>query len=116
MEHLHLDAVRTITEAVRGTSRQSLYEESGFLTLSERRCRRMVILYQKIINGYTPSYLETLLPALVSSVNPYHKRRPYERLIPPHRSELYESSFFLSTTFCGTPCLKIFNVVPLLVK
>ena len=96
MEHLPLDANRTITEAVRGTSRQSLYEESGFLTLSERRHRRKVILYRKIINCNTPSYLEALLLALVSSVNPYHKRRLYERLIPPHKTEL--SSFFPSTT------------------
>ena len=50
------------------------------------------------MNGNTPSYLEALLPALVSSVNPYHKRCPYERLLPPHKTELYKSSFFPSTT------------------
>ena len=83
-EHLHVDAIKTMTGTVRGRSRQSLYENSGFLTLPERRCRRKVILYHKIMNGDTLSYLEALLPALVSSVNPHHKRRRYERLIPPH--------------------------------
>ena len=83
-EHLHVDAIKTMTGTVRGRSRQSLYEKSRFLTLPERRCRRKVILYHMIMNGDTPSYLEALLPALVSSVNPHHKRRRYERLIPPH--------------------------------
>ena len=55
-------------------------------------------MYHKVINCNTQSYLEALPSALVSSVNPYHKRCPYERLLPPHKTELYKSSFFPSTT------------------
>ena len=39
LESLHLDAVGTIIGAVRGTSHQKLYAESGFTTLRERRFR-----------------------------------------------------------------------------
>ena len=35
---------------------------------------------------------------LVSTTNPYHRRRPYERIIPSFRTELYRNSFFPSTT------------------
>ena len=85
-EQLHLDAIRTITGAVRGTSHQSLYKESGFSTLSARRRRHKIILCHKIVKGKPPPYLESLLPSLVSVVNPYHRRRPLERLIPPHKT------------------------------
>ena len=33
LESLHLDAIRTVTGAVHGTSHQKLYTESGFTTL-----------------------------------------------------------------------------------
>ena len=37
LESLHLDAIRTIIGAVRGTSHQKLYTKSGFTTLREIR-------------------------------------------------------------------------------
>ena len=98
LENLHLDALRTIVGSVRGTSHQKLYSESGFTTLKERRQRHKIILYFKIVNGMVPTYLTNRLPCLVSSINPYHRRRPLERLIPRCRLNLYKSSFFPSTT------------------
>ena len=41
-------------------------------------------------------YFESLLPSLVSAINPYHRQHPLDRLIPPHKTELYKSSFFFS--------------------
>ena len=38
------------------------------------------------------------MPPLVSSVNPYHRRRPFDHLVPRSNSELYRTSFFPSTT------------------
>ena len=96
-EQLRLDAIRTITGAVRGTSYQSLYRESGFSTLSQRRRRHKIILYHKIVKENPPPYLESLLPSLISAINPYYRRRPLERLIPHHKTELYKFSFFPST-------------------
>ena len=98
LENLHLDAIRTIVGAVRGTSHQKLYTESGFTSLQERRRRHKIILYYKIVNGLVPNYLVDRLPHLVSSVNPYHRRKPLERTVPHCRTQLYNSSFFPSTT------------------
>ena len=98
LENLHLDAIRTIIGAVRGTSHQKLYEESGFTSLNERRRRHRLIFYFKIIHGMCPSYLSNLIPNLVSERNPYHRRRPLERAVPPFRTELYHRSFIPSTT------------------
>ena len=46
----------------------------------------------------TPAFLLSRLPPLASDVNPYHRRRPFDRRIPICRTEQYKSSFFPSTT------------------
>ena len=94
-ENLHLEGIRIILGAVRGTSHQ---EESGFCTLKERRRRHKLILFYKMVNGVCPDYLSDLLPPLVSIRNPYHRRRPLERVIPPHKTDIYQKSFIPSTT------------------
>ena len=98
LENLHLEAIRIITGSVKGTSHQKLYAESGLTSLKERRRTHRLIMYFKIVNGFCPNYLQELLPPLASSVNPYHRRRPYERQVPPVRTELYKNSFFPRTT------------------
>jgi hypothetical protein len=109
LEDLHLDALRTITGSVRGTSHQKLYQESGFCSLKERRQRHKIMFYKKISLGFYPDYLTNLLPPLVSSYNPYHRRRPLERQTPLCKTELYRNSFFPSTT-------KLYNELPLLLQ
>ena len=99
LESLHLDALRTIIGAVRGTSHDKIYQESGFCALKERRRRHKILQYFKILHGLCPNYLSSILPPLVSSVNPYPRRRPQERIIPKCRTELYRKSFFPSTTY-----------------
>ena len=89
LESLHLDAIRTIIGAVRGTSHQKLYTESGFTTLRERRFRQNIIMYHKIVQENTPTYLKEHLPPLVSSTNPYRRRRPLQRQVPKHKTETY---------------------------
>ena len=98
LEDLQLEAIRTIIGAVRGTSHQKLYQESGFCTLKERRKRHKLIYYFKMVNGLCPHYLRSLVPDLVSERNPYHRRRPFDRTIPTFHTELYRNSFIPSTT------------------
>ena len=98
LESIQLDALRTITGTVRGTSHDMLYEESGFIPLKTRRFRHRLILFFKIIRGQTPQYLQDYLPPLVSEINPRHVRNPLERHIPFSRTELYSNSFFPQTT------------------
>ena len=54
-------------------------------------------MFHKMINYQCPGYLSNLAPPVVSTTNPYHRRRPYERLIPAHKTELYANSFISST-------------------
>ena len=98
LENLHLEAIRIILGAVRGTSHEKLYKESGFCTLKERRKRHKLLMFHKMINRRCPGYLSNLVPPLVSKTNPCHRRRPHERVIPAHKTELYVNSFIPSTT------------------
>ena len=94
LENLHLEAIRII---LGGTSHEKLYKESGFCTLKERR-KRHKLLFHKMINHQCPGYLSNLVPPVFSTTNPYHRRRPHERVIPAHKTELYANSFIPSTT------------------
>ena len=98
LENLHLEAIRIILGGVRGTSHEKLYKESGFISLKERRLNHKLLAYKKITLGLGPNYLQNLLPPLVSSVNPYHRRRPLDRYEPHSKTETYRKSFFPSTT------------------
>merc|ERR1712055_696035 len=94
----NLDAIRTVIGAVRGTSHQKLYDESGMTPLVERRRRHKLTLYYKIINGYAPGYLNEYIPPLITEINPYHRRNLLDRYLPRCRTELYKQSFFPSVT------------------
>ena len=98
LENLHLEAIRIIVGAVKGTSHEKLYKEFGFCTLKERWKRHKLLMFHKMHNYHCPGYLSNLVPPLFSATNPYHRRRPYERVISAHKTELYAHSFIPSTT------------------
>ena len=98
LENLNQDAMRTIVGTVRGTSHDKLYKEAGFITLKERRKRHKLILYFKYVNNLLPEHVNIKFPELISELNPYHRRRSYNRQIPLSRTELYKTSFFPSST------------------
>ena len=98
LEQLQLDALRTICGTVRGTSHEEIYKETGFITLKERRKRHKLLLYFKFVNNLLPDHINSKFPKLVSEMNPYHVRRPLERIVPPFNTELYRNTYFPSTT------------------
>ena len=112
LENLHLEAIRIILGAVRGTSPEKLYKESGFCTLKERRKRHKLLMFHKMINHQCPGYLSNLVPPLVSTTNPYHRRRPHERVIPAHKTELcMQIHSFRQLPNCGTHYLKLYKQI-----
>ena len=98
LEEIQLDALRTISGSVRGTSHVKLYQETGFVALKERRKRHKMLLFFKFVNNMLPEHINRKFPNLISETNPYHRRRPNDRNIPFSRTELYKNSFFPSTT------------------
>ena len=75
-----------------------MHQESGFCAIKERRKRYKILTFHKMIYYQCHGYLTNLVPPLVSATNPYHRRRPYVRVISAHKTELYANSFIPSTT------------------
>ena len=94
---MQLNAARIVTGLPIFASLRSLYYETGWENLAERRKRRKLILMYKIVNNNVPSYLTDLLPSRVNENSTYNLRTGNNFEIPFTRLCSYESSFFPST-------------------
>jgi hypothetical protein len=91
-----LEAARIVTGLTVYSSRNSLYQETGWEKLSSRRERRKLCLMYSMYHGHVPSYLCDLLPPLVRDVTNYPVRNRNDYTVPRCRLSLYQSSFIPS--------------------
>ena len=75
LEKLHLDALRTICGAVKGTNHEKIYMETGFTPLSTRRYYHKLYLFYKMNNNLTPEYLTELIPSTIFHLSQYETRK-----------------------------------------
>ena len=97
LENLHLDALRTICGAVRGTSHEKLYAETNQKPLIKRREESKLVLFYKMVNDIAPSYLCNLLPNNVSDKSNYNLRNRDKFQTIRCKSNNYFNSFLPST-------------------
>jgi hypothetical protein len=97
LEKLHLDAIRTICGAVRGTSHEKLYQETGLCPLVERRKQHKLCIFYKMVHGLAPNYLSVQIPNTVYQANRYNLRNANNLQQIPSKTELHMNSFFPST-------------------
>ena len=62
MESIQYNACLAITGAIRGTSREKIYQESGLESLQLRRWYRKLCLFSKVFKNEHPKYLFNLIP------------------------------------------------------
>ena len=95
IESVQYNAALAITKAIKGKSRNSLYQELGLESLSDRRWYRRLVYFHNITNGNSPDYLHALLPGKQQSYNP--TKRDLFRTFTSHTSCFYTSkrSFYL---------------------
>ena len=70
LEAIHNKAARIVSGATKLGKIEKLLAEVGWETLQERRNKHKLVIFFKILNGLTPSYLHDLLPPFVSDTNP----------------------------------------------
>ena len=92
VEQVQYKAELVVSGCWQGTSRDKLYDELGWESLSDRRWLRRLTLFYKISNGLAPSYLSNHIPK---------KRRGTSMSLrhivdntPFSRTQRYENSFF----------------------
>ena len=91
IESLQYNAALAITGAIRGSSKEKLYQELGFDFLSSRRWLRKLCLFYKIVVNKSPIYLYNY----VSTVNQSCQTRSSDKfLYMCSRAEYFANSFF----------------------
>ncbi len=58
LEHGQYEAAKIVTGAIKGTSKHCLTQELGWESMSTRRKIHRLILYYKIVNNLSPTYLK----------------------------------------------------------
>ena len=107
LERLQLEAARIVTGTGLPiyTNIESLYFETGWEKLSERRKFRKLNLFYKIQNNMAPQYLIDCMPTTVGETMHYSLRNADNYNIPRCRLQTFSKSFFPST-------LQLWNSLP----
>ena len=92
LESVQYSAARAITGTWRGTSREKLYAELGWESLSGRRWSRRLTLFYKIINNLTPVYTKDPIPPLQQFQYSLRNQDVIGRI--KARTEKFKSSFY----------------------
>ena len=87
LEIIQYNAELAIISAMRGTSREKLYQELGLESLQKRRWYRKLCYFCKILKGQSPDYCSKILPRI---------RRAYNR-----RNADYVPCFSTKHSFLG---------------
>ena len=66
IESIQYNTALAITGAVRGTSREKIYQELGFESLQQERWYRKLCCLFKIISNQLPTYLFQLVPSAIT--------------------------------------------------
>ena len=93
LESIQYNAALAITGAIRGTSKEILYQELGFESLQSRRWFRKLSLFYKIKNK-SPSYLYHLIPKPLTAYSTHNSEN-----LPSIKAN---HSFFKNTFFPST--------------
>ena len=94
LERLQYNACLAITGAIRGTSREELYEELSLEPLQLRRWFRKLSCFYKLFNSKKPCYLFKLIPSKIAS---YATRNMDNISFFKTRHSFFKNSFFPST-------------------
>jgi hypothetical protein len=109
IEKIHLEAARIVCGATISASRNTLYNETGWDSMSERRKKHKLIQFYKMYHGMTPAYLTQLIPTCTSDRIRPNTRHTSDVTVPPARTNLYRDSFLPST-------IRLWNELPLEIK
>ena len=95
-DKLQNEAARIVSGCSKLVSLSVVREECGWELLSERRRKHKLILFFKMVKGFTPTYLSNLVPQLNSDISNYNFRNSTNLYSIACRTSLYKNSFLPS--------------------
>ena len=93
LDPIQYNAILAITGAIRGTSKEKLYDELGLETLEKRRWYRKLCCFFKIFRYKCPKYLFNIIP---TSVSTYNTRNTNNIPLFKVKHNFFRNSFFPS--------------------
>ena len=96
LEKIQNEAARIVTGATKLVSINSLMQETGWETLSNRRKKHKLFLFYKMQHQMSPDYLSSLVPPTIGSTTNYQLRNSSDLLTLHASSQLYFNSFLPS--------------------
>ena len=86
------EATRLVTGLTGFVSLENLFKECGWTTLSNRRQQHKLFFMYKVNNGIVPSYIQDLIPPLVSEISNYPLRNNRYISVPSYRTSISQKS------------------------
>ncbi|KAL4223605.1 hypothetical protein ACF0H5_017074 [Mactra antiquata] len=96
LEKIQIEAARIVTGLTRSVSLRKIYNETGWLTLAERRSYQKLLLMFKIKKIMVPNDLISLFQRADENPLPYNLRSRNDFVIPQQRTTLFSNSFIPS--------------------
>ena len=96
LDKIQNEAARIVTGCSKLVSLSDLRKECGWESLSERRRRHKLIFFFKMMKGFAPTYLSSLVPQLNSNISNYNLRNSNNLYSIACRTNLYKNSFLPS--------------------
>jgi hypothetical protein len=74
IESVQYESARVVTGPMRGTSRSRLSDELAWEDMNTRRSMHKLVLYYKIVNNLTPSFIRLVTPNGATKVGPFFEK------------------------------------------
>ena len=94
LESFQYNACLALTGAIRGMSKEKIYQELGLESLRDRRWCRKLCLFFKILENENPKYLFSLIPTRRSL---YSARNIHNIPLVNTKHDFFKNAFFPST-------------------
>ena len=91
IESIQYNASLAITGAIRGTSKEKLYQELGLEYLSSRRWLRRLSLFYNVLKNKSPHYMYQIIPMLNQNLNTRNRLQIPQIFC---RTDSFKNSFF----------------------
>ena len=98
IEKIQIEAGRIVTGATKSCQKSKILEETGWDSLETRRYKHRMITFFKMVKGYAPSYLQTIVPPTVHQVSQRNLRNDLNLVVPRARTNFYNKSFIPQAT------------------
>ena len=97
LQKMQNEAARLVTGLTRSVSLENLYKECGWATLSQRRQQQKISCMCNVNTGMVPSYIQDLIPPIVSENSDYPLRNNRNISVPLNRPSILLKSFIPSS-------------------